>query len=158
MFNVGDRIVYPMHGAGVIVGIEQRNVSGTPEDYYIIKLASGEMKVMIPVCNKDLVGLREIISKDEVEKVLAVLRNKEMDMSSNWNRRYRENMEKIKSGNIYDVAEVVSGLSLRDREKGLSTGERKMLENAKNILYSELAMVEDLDEEQVQSMVEECLN
>ncbi len=158
MFNVGDRIVYPMHGAGVIVGIEQRNVSGTPEDYYIIKLTSGEMRVMIPVCNKDRVGLREIISKDEVNKVLEVLRNKDMEMSANWNRRYRANLEKIKSGSIYDVAEVVSGLSLRDREKGLSTGERKMLENAKHILYSELALVKDLDEEQVQLLVEGCLN
>lgn len=158
MFNVGDRIVYPMHGAGVIVGIEQRNLSGTPEDYYIIKLTSGEMRVMIPVCNKDLVGLREIINKDEVGKVLTVLQNREMEMSTNWNHRYRANLEKIKSGNIYEVAEVVTGLSLRDREKGLSTGERKMLENAKHILYSELALVEDLNEEEVQLMVEGCLN
>ncbi|HBR34027.1 MAG TPA: CarD family transcriptional regulator [Firmicutes bacterium] len=158
MFNVGDRIVYPMHGAGVIVGIEQRNLSGTPEDYYIIKLTSGEMKVMIPVCNKDLVGLREIIDKDEVSKVLTVLQNRDMEMSSNWNHRYRANLEKIRSGSIYEVAEVVTGLSLRDREKGLSTGERKMLENAKHILFSELALVEDLDEEEVQLMVEGCLN
>ncbi|HBR29308.1 MAG TPA: CarD family transcriptional regulator [Firmicutes bacterium] len=158
MFNVGDRIVYPMHGAGVIVGIEQRNLSGTPEDYYIIKLTSGEMKVMIPVCNKDLVGLREIIDKDEVSKVLTVLQNRDTEMSSNWNHRYRANLEKIRSGSIYEVAEVVTGLSLRDREKGLSTGERKMLENAKHILFSELALVEDLDEEEVQSMVEGCLN
>ena len=158
MFNVGDRIVYPMHGARVIVGIEQRNLSGTPEDYYIIKLTSGEMKVMIPVCNKDLVGLREIIDKDEVSKVLTVLQNRDMEMSSNWNHRYRANLEKIRSGSIYEVAEVVTGLSLRDREKGLSTGERKMLENAKHILFSELALVEDLDEEEVQSMVEGCLN
>lgn len=158
MFNVGDRIVYPMHGAGVIVGIERRNVAGTPEDYYIIKLTSGEMRVMIPVCNKDRVGLREVISKEEVGKVLEVLRNKDLEISNNWNRRYRANLEKIKSGSIYDVAEVVSSLSLRAREKGLSTGERKMLESAKHILYSELALVEDLDEEQVQSMVEGCLN
>lgn len=158
MFNVGDRIVYPMHGAGVIVGIEQRNLSGTPEDYYIIKLTSGEMKVMIPVCNKDLVGLREIIDKDEVSKVLTVLQNRDTEMSSNWNHRYRANLEKIRSGSIYEVAEVVTGLSLRDREKGLSTGERKMLENAKHILFSELALVEDLDEEEVQLMVEGCLN
>ncbi|HBL35531.1 MAG TPA: CarD family transcriptional regulator [Firmicutes bacterium] len=158
MFNVGDRIVYPMHGAGVIVGIEQRNLSGTPEDYYIIKLTSGEMKVMIPVCNKDLVGLREIINKDEVSKVLTVLQNRDTEMSSNWNHRYRANLEKIRSGSIYEVAEVVTGLSLRDREKGLSTGERKMLENAKHILFSELALVEDLDEEEVQLMVEGCLN
>lgn len=113
---------------------------------------------MIPVCNKDRVGLRGIISKEEVSKVLEVLRNKDREMSNNWNRRYRANLEKIKSGSIYDVAEVVSSLSLREREKGLSTGERKMLESAKQILYSELALVEDLDEEQVQSMVEGCLN
>jgi CarD family transcriptional regulator len=147
-----------MHGAGVIVGIEQRNLSGTPEDYYIIKLTSGEMRVMIPVCNKDLVGLREIINKDEVDKVLMVLQNRDMEMSTNWNHRYRANLEKIRSGSIYEVAEVVTGLSLRDREKGLSTGERKMLENAKHILYSELALVEDLDEEEVQLMVEGYLN
>ena len=158
MFNVGDRIVYPMHGAGVIEGIEQKNLSGIPEDYYIIKLTSGEMKVMIPVCNKDLVGLREIISRDEVSKVLEVLRNKDQDMSTNWNRRYRANLEKIKTGSIYDVAEVVSGLSIRDKEKGLSTGERKMLENAKQILLSELALAQNMDEQQVEIMVEGCLN
>ena len=105
---------------------------------------------------QDLVGLREIISKDEVDKVLEVLGNKDMDMSTNWNRRYRANMEKIKSGNIYDVAEVVGGLSQRDRERTFDW--QKMLENAKNILYSELALVEDLDGEQVQSLVEVCLN
>ncbi|HBG17466.1 MAG TPA: CarD family transcriptional regulator [Firmicutes bacterium] len=158
MFNVGDRIVYPMHGAGVIEGIEQKNLSGIPEDYYIIKLTSGEMKVMIPVCNKDLVGLREIISKDEVSKVLEVLKNRETEMSANWNRRYRANLEKIKTGSIYYVAEVVSGLTIRDKEKGLSTGERKMLENAKQILLSELALAQNMDEQQVQTIVEGCLN
>jgi len=158
MFNVGDRIVYPMHGAGVIEGIEQKNLSGVPEDYYIIKLTSGEMKVMIPVCNKDLVGLREVISREEVAKVLEVLRNKGQEMSANWNRRYRTNLEKIKTGSIYDVAEVVSGLTMRDKEKGLSTGERKMLENAKQILLSELALAQNMDEEQVEMMIEGCLN
>ena len=158
MFNVGDRIVYPMHGAGVIEGIEQKNLSGIPEDYYIIKLTSGEMKGMIPVCNKDLVGLREIISKDEVSKVLEVLKNRETEMSANWNRRYRANLEKIKTGSIYYVAEVVSGLTIRDKEKGLSTGERKMLENAKQILLSELALAQNMDEQQVQTIVEGCLN
>ena len=158
MFNVGDRIVYPMHGAGVIEGIEQKNLSGVPEDYYIIKLTSGEMKVMIPVCNKDLVGLREVISREEVAKVLEVLRNKGQEMSANWNRRYRTNLEKIKTGSIYDVAEVVSGLTMRDKEKGLSTGERKMLENAKQILLSELALAQNMDEDQVEMMIEGCLN
>ena len=113
---------------------------------------------MIPVCNKDLVGLREIISKDEVSKVLEVLKNRETEMSANWNRRYRANLEKIKTGSIYYVAEVVSGLTIRDKEKGLSTGERKMLENAKQILLSELALAQNMDEQQVQTIVEGCLN
>jgi len=158
MFNVGDRIVYPMHGAGVIEGIEQKNLSGVPEDYYIIKLTSGEMKVMIPVCNKDLVGLREVISREEVAKVLEVLRNKGQEMSANWNRRYRTNLEKIKTGSIYDVAEVVSGLTMRDKEKGLSTGERKMLESAKQILMSELLMVQGVNAVEMKSSLEKLFN
>lgn len=158
MFNIGDRIVYPMHGAGIIEGIEERDVGGTIEEYYIIKLTMGDMKVMIPVSNVDLVGIREVISEDEVSKVLEVLKGKTSKMSSNWNRRYRANMEKIKSGSIFEVAEVVRNLSLRDREKGLSTGERKMLENARQILCSELVLAQDMAEEQVEAIVEGCFS
>jgi CarD family transcriptional regulator len=118
----------------------------------------GEMKVMIPVSNVDLVGIREIISEDEVDKVLEVLKGENTKMSSNWNRRYRANMEKIKSGSIFEVAEVVRNLSLRDREKGLSTGERKMLENARQILLSELVLAQNMAEDQVEALLEECFN
>ncbi len=158
MFNVGDRIVYPMHGAGVIMGIEEKNLSGNPEPYYIIKLTSGEMKVMIPVSNGELVGLREVINQDEVNKVLEVLKEEDWKMSQNWNRRYRANLEKIKTGCIYSVAEVVSALARRDKEKGLSTGEKKMLENAKQILCSELALAQNINEHQVEEMIEGFLN
>ncbi|HHU82909.1 MAG TPA: CarD family transcriptional regulator [Firmicutes bacterium] len=158
MFNVGDRVVYPMHGAGIIEAVEEKDISGTVEKYYVIRLSMGEMKIMVPVSNVNLVGVREVIGKDEVVKVLDILKSKSAVMSSNWNRRYRANMEKIKSGNIYEVAEVVRNLSLRDREKGLSTGERKMLENARQILLSELVLAQNITEEQVEEMVEGCLN
>jgi CarD family transcriptional regulator len=158
MFKVGDRVVYPMHGAGIIEAVEERDISGTIEKYYVIRLSMGEMKIMVPVSNVDLVGVREVIGKDEVVKVLDILKSKTSIMSSNWNRRYRANMEKIKSGDIYEVAEVVRNLSLRDREKGLSTGERKMLENARQILLSELVLAQNITEEQVEEMVGGCLN
>ncbi|NLY89534.1 MAG: CarD family transcriptional regulator [Firmicutes bacterium] len=158
MFNVGDRVVYPMHGAGIIEAVEEKDISGTVEKYYVIRLSMGEMKIMVPVSNVDLVGVREVIGKDEVGKVLDILKSKTSVMSSNWNRRYRANMEKIKSGNIYEVAEVVRNLSIRDREKGLSTGERKMLENARQILLSELVLAQNITEEQVEEMVEGCLS
>lgn len=158
MFNIGDRVVYPMHGAGVIEGIEEKDLGGNIEEYYIIKLTMGEMKVMIPVSNVDLVGIREVISEDEVDKVFEVLKGENTKMSSNWNRQYRANMEKIKSGSIFEVAEVVRNLSLRDREKGLSTGERKMLENARQILLSELVLAQNLAEEQAEALLEECFN
>ena len=157
MFNIGDRVVYPMHGAGVIEGIEEKDLGGNIEEYYIIKLTMGEMKVMIPVSNVDLVGIREVISEDEVDKVFEVLKGENTKMSSNWNRRYRANMEKL-SRSIFEVAEVVRNLSLRDREKGLSTGERKMLENARQILLSELVLAQNLAEEQAEALLEECFN
>lgn len=158
MFNIGDRIVYPMHGAGVIEGKEEKDIGGATEEYYVIKLTTGDMKVMIPINNVNLVGIREVIAEDEVVKVFEVLKDKTSKMSTNWNRRYRANMEKIKSGSIYEVAEVVRNLSLRDREKGLSTGERKMLENARQILCSELGLAQDLAEEQVEALVEACFS
>ena len=108
--------------------------------------------------NVDIVGLRGIIKEEEVNKVLEVLSSDSSKMSNNWNRRYRANMEKIKSGSIYEVAEVVRNLSLRDREKGLSTGERKMLENARQILLSELALAKNMDEAKVEELVEGCLS
>lgn len=157
MFNVGDKVVYPMHGAGIIEAVEEREVLGETRNYYVLKMPIGSMKVMVPIDSVKELGLREVIDPKEVDQVFNVLKEKKTSMSHNWNRRYRANMEKIKSGNVFEVAEVVKNLNLRDREKGLSTGERKMLENARQILISELVLVNDSEEEHIQNQLEGVL-
>ncbi|KKM12741.1 CarD family transcriptional regulator [Clostridiales bacterium PH28_bin88] len=157
MFKIGDKVVYPMHGAGVIEAIEEKEVLGQTRKYYIMRIPIGDMKVMVPMDNVDGIGLRQVVNEDGVQEVLQILRERKSTMSPNWNRRYRANMEKIKSGDICEVAEVVRNLALREKEKGLSTGERKMLENARQILVSELVLARDTQEDQVESMLEGVL-
>lgn len=154
MFNVGDKIVYPMHGAGTIDSIEEKNLLGEKQSYYIIKMP-GEVKVMVPTAKATEVGVRSIIDKSAAHKVFDILEENETEMSNNWNKRYRDNMEKIKSGDIYEVADVVRNLSFKQKEKGtLSTGEKKMLNNAKQILISELVLAEHASKEEVENLVE----
>jgi len=155
---VGDKVVYPMHGAGIIEAIEEKEVLGRSERYYVMRMPIGDLRVMIPMSSVEELGLREVISKEEVRKVYQVLQGETTSMAQNWNRRYRANMEKIKSGDIFEVAEVVRNLTVRERDKGLSTGERKMLENARQILISELVLALDLPEEQVEQQVSELLS
>ena len=157
MFNVGDKIVYPMHGAGTIDAIEQKDILGEKQDYYIIKMP-GEVKVMVPISKASDIGVRSVIDKAEAGKVLEVLEANETEMSNNWNKRYKENMEKMKSGSIYEVADVVRNLSYKQKEKGLSTGEKKMLNNAKQILVSELVLAEHASENEVENLVENKIN
>lgn len=154
MFKIGDKVVYPMHGAGVIEAIEEKEVLGEKRQYYILRLPVGDMKVMIPITNCRDVGLREVIDNDGVERVMSILKEQCTTMSTNWNRRYRANLEKIKSGDVYEVAEVVRNLVKRDKEKGLSSGERKMLENARQILISELVLATELEEDKAQSLID----
>lgn len=149
MFSVGDRVVYPMHGAGVIEAIEEKEILGAWKRYYVMKLPLGEMKVLIPTDNIAQVGLRGVIKKNEVSQVFFVLQGEQPEMSTNWNRRYRNHLEKIKSGDIFEVAEVVRNLMLRDREKGLSTGESKMLDTARQILVSELILVQGVEQHEI---------
>ena len=153
MFNIGDKIVYPMHGAGTIDAIEQKDILGEKQDYYIIKMP-GEVKVMVPTSKAQEIGVINVINKEEAGKVLQVLSADETEMSQNWNKRYKENMEKMKSGNIYEVADVVRNLSYKQKEKGLSTGEKKMLNNAKQILVSELVLAEHASEDEVENLIE----
>lgn len=153
MYKIGDKIVYPMHGAGVIEAIEEREVLGETQQYYIMALPIGDMRVMIPMSAMDNLGLRQIIDEAGADRVIQILSGEESKMSQNWNRRYRANMEKIKSGDIFLVAEVVRNLTLRDRDKGLSTGERKMLETARQILVSELVLARGLTEEEVDELL-----
>ena len=157
MFNVGDKIVYPMHGAGTIDAIEEKDILGEKQNYYIIKMP-GEVKVMVPTAKAGDIGVRNIINKEEAGKVLKILEADETEMSNNWNKRYKENMEKMKSGDIYELADVVRNLSYKQKEKGLSTGEKKMLNNAKQILVSELVLAEHASENEVEDLVENKIN
>lgn len=140
MFCVGDRIAHPMHGAGVIDSIVKRKVNGTEKEYYALKLPAGDMLVMIPVESTECIGVRPIVNSDEAEKIINSFPEIQVNMTQNWNKRYRENMIKIKSGDLMEVAEVIKGLMIRDTDKGLSTGERKMLHSAKQILISEIVL------------------
>ena len=157
MFNVGDKIVYPMHGAGVIDAIEEKDILGEKQAYYILKMP-GEVKVMIPTAKADEVGVRNIIDKDSADKVLGVLERDETQMDKNWNKRYRDNMEKMKSGDVYEIADVVRNLSFKQKEKGLSTGEKKMLNNAKQILVSELVLAEHSSQDEVEQLIDNKIN
>ena len=153
MFNVGDKIVYPMHGAGTIDAIEEKDILGEKQAYYIIKMP-GEVKVMVPTAKAEEIGVRNIINKENANKVFQILEANETEMSNNWNKRYRDNMEKMKSGDIYEVADVVRNLSFKQKEKGLSTGEKKMLSNAKQILVSELVLAEHASQEEVENLID----
>ncbi len=157
MFNVGDKVVYPMHGAGVIESIEERAILDERQAYYIIKMP-GEVKVMVPTAKAEEIGVRNIIDKASAEKVIEVLEQESTEMSMNWNKRYRDNMEKMKTGNIYEVADIVRNLSFKQKEKGLSTGEKKMLLNAKQILVSELVLAEQKDLNEIETIVEDKIN
>lgn len=152
MFNVGDKIVYPMHGAGVIDSIEEKNILGEKQSYYILKMP-GEVKVMVPTAKAEEIGVRNIIDKSSADKVIGVLEQDETVMDKNWNKRYRDNMDKMKSGDIYEVADVVRNLSFKQKEKGLSTGEKKMLSNAKQILVSELVLAEQASQDEIENLV-----
>ena len=157
MFNVGDKIVYPMHGAGTIDSIEEKDILGEKQSYYILRMP-GEVKVMIPTAKAEAVGVRNVIDKQSAEKVIGILEQDETLMDKNWNKRYRDNMEKMKSGDIYQVADVVRNLSFKQKEKGLSTGEKKMLNNAKQILVSELVLAEHATEDEVEKLVDSKIN
>jgi len=158
MVNVGDKIVYPMHGAGIIESIEEKEILGQKQKYYIMKMPVGDIKVMIPTTNASDIGIREVIDKEKATQVLGSLDNGHGFMNTNWNKRYRENMEKIKSGNIFEVADVVKNLAHRDKEKGLSTGERKMLNNARQILISELVLANEMPQLEVEQVINDKLN
>lgn len=145
MFIVGDKIVYPMHGAGVIEEIEEKKVLGETRRYYILRVPCGDMKIMIPIESSDGVGVRNIMTELELSDVIDSLQGETTEMSNNWNRRYRENMEKLKTGDAFEVAEVVRNLMRLDKGKKLSTGEKKMLSNAKQILQSEMILVKNID-------------
>lgn len=157
LFNIGDKVVYPMHGAGVIESIEEKEILGEKQCYYVMRMPIGNMKLMVPMKSVQHIGLREVVDNHTVNQVLDRLRENDDDDTTNWNKRYRTNMTKIKTGDIYEVADVVRSLMLRDDEKGLSSGERKMLENARQILISELALAGGWKEEQAFELLDDIV-
>ena len=142
----------------MIESIEEKEYLGHKDDYYVLKMPVGDMRVMIPIKNVVGIGIREIIPLEEIDKVLRILRDQTIGATANWNKRYRENMVKIKSGSIYEVADVVRSLMLRERLRGLSTGERKMLNSAKQILISELVLAKGADQIEIEVIINDCVN
>ncbi|MDD2376378.1 MAG: CarD family transcriptional regulator [Clostridia bacterium] len=156
MFSIGDKVVYPMHGAGTIEAIEEKEMLGQTEDYYIIKMPIDDVKVMVPTNRAKNIGVRQISNKIEADKVYLILEQpmEQLSCDSNWNKRYSSNIDKIKSGSINEVTEVFKELSHRHMEKGLSLGEKKMLTTSKNILLSELVLSQNECHEVLDNKIE----
>jgi CarD family transcriptional regulator, regulator of rRNA transcription len=159
LFAQGDMAVYPAHGVGVIEAIESQTVAGIDQDFYIMKILDNDMKIMIPTASSDNVGLRAIISKKEVEAVLEILRDRDSEIGSQtWNRRYRDYMEKIKTGSIHEVAAVLRDLYLLSVDKDLSYGERKMMDTAKNLLVTEISLARKVDGSKIETLIDDMFN
>ena len=151
MFKKGDLAVYPAHGVGVIETIESQEISGCRQDFYIIRILENNMKIMVPTQNVDSVGLREIIGQKEVPKLYSILKKRDVVIDNQtWNRRYREYMDKIKTGSVFEVAEVYRDLLMLKEEKDLSFGERKMLDTARNLLVKEISLAKKVAEKQIE--------
>ena len=156
-FEIGDSVVYPHHGAGKVLRKEVREILGESREYLTIKILHNDMTVMVPTENAALAGLRRVIDEETVQKVLAVLSDECSEMPKNWNRRFKHNRDKIKTGDIYELAEVVRNLAIREADKGLSTGEKQMYTRAKKILASELMYALGMDEAQVEEHLHDLL-
>ena len=152
IFRVGDLAVYPAHGVGVIESLECKEVMGQEQDFYIMRILDTGMIIMIPIKNADNVGLRQLISKEEINQVYRILEDRTAEIDNQtWNRRYREYMEKIKTGSLFEVAEVLRDLSILKTDKDLSFGERKMLDTARNLLVKEIALATEMEENQIEN-------
>ena len=158
MYKVGDKVVYPHHGAGTVVKREVREVLGEKREYLTIQILHNDMTVNVPSENAEKVGLRKVIDEEMVAKVLKALTGTGTVMPKNWNRRFKHNRDKMKTGDIFELAEVVRNLSLRDHEKGLSTGEKQMFVKAKKILASELMYAKGMDEDEAAEWLDEVLS
>jgi CarD family transcriptional regulator len=157
LYKIGDKVVYPHHGAGTVVKREKREVLGEKREYLTIRIEHNDMTVNVPAENAELVGLRKVIDEEAVKKVVKYLTSGGTEMPKNWNRRFKHNRDKMKTGDIYELAEVVRNLSLRDGEKGLSTGEKQMYVKAKKILASELMYAKNLSEDDAIAWLEDVL-
>jgi len=156
-FNVGETVVYPHHGAALIEAITLRTIKGQERTYLKLRVAQGDLTIEVPADNVDLVGVRDVVGREGLDQVFDVLRADVQEEPTNWSRRYKANVEKIASGDVIKVAEVVRDLSRRDTNRGLSAGEKRMLARARQILVSELALAEEIDEDQASTTLDEVL-
>ena len=156
-FNVGETVVYPHHGAALIEAIETRTIKGEDRVYLVLKVAQGDLTVRVPADNVDLVGVRDVVGQEGLERVFDVLRAPHTEEPTNWSRRYKANLEKLASGDVIKVAEVVRDLWRRDKDRGLSAGEKRMLAKARQILVSELALAENTNEDKAETILNEVL-
>lgn len=156
--QVGDKVFYPMHGAGVISGIETSEVLGEQKDFFVLSMPLGSMKVMIPIESADSIGLRDIISKEEVEEIQTVLRDKPERVMGSWNKRFHAILERMKKGDILDVAAVMRNLTLQDRRRKISSGERRLMDIARQMLVSELVYACDKTPEEVEQWIDDQLS
>ena len=157
MFSIGDLIVHPMHGAGIIDDIVQEKVAGVLKEYYVFKMPMGGLVLKIPTANSKVIGIRTVISAHEATLLLDSIPDLDVEDNNNWNKRYQENLIRLKSGNLYEVARVVKALMHRDLQRGLSTGERKMLHNARQIIVSELVLAEHCEYEEAESLLDQAI-
>ena len=156
-FVVGDTVVYPHHGAAHLESIEERVIKGEKREYLVLRVAQGDLTVRVPADNVDLVGVRDVVNQEGLDRVFDVLRQPYTEEPTNWSRRYKANLEKLASGDVIRVSEVVRDLWRRDKDRGLSAGEKRMLVKARQILVSELALAEDCNEDQAEVMLDEVL-
>jgi CarD family transcriptional regulator len=156
-FKVGDTVVYPHHGAALIESIEFRSIKGVDREYLVLRVAQGDLTVRVPADNVDLVGVRDVVNAEGLDRVFDVLRQPYTEEPTNWSRRYKANLEKLASGDVIKVAEVVRDLWRRERERGLSAGEKRMLSKARQILVSELALAERTNEDKAEAILDEVL-
>jgi CarD family transcriptional regulator len=157
-YRVGDTVVYPHHGAAVIEKHEKRTLEGQERDYLVLRLTYGDLTLMVPADAIQAVGLRDVVSQEEVDEVFGLLRRRDGSMPTNWSRRFKANYEKLKSGDIFQVAEVVRNLALRERDKGLSAGEKRMLTKARQILVSELSAAIKKSDDQTEELIDGVLS
>jgi CarD family transcriptional regulator len=158
VFEKGDKIVYPMYGAGVIEDLEEREIDGKPQVFYVLNIPVGNLKIMIAACNAEHLGIRHIYGKDEMLHIIESVSHKPVEMPDNWNQRYKSNMEKIKSGQLTEVALVFRNLLLREKERGLSSAEKKLMTTAKQIIVSELILSQDVEKTHAEDMLTSMFN
>ena len=157
MFSIGDQVVHPMHGAGIIDDIVEEKVAGIKKEYYVFKMPVGGLVLKIPTANSQTIGIRTVISGEDARVLLNAIPELEVEANANWNKRYQENLLRLKSGDLYEVARVVKALMHRELERGLSTGERKMLHNAKQIMITELVLAEKCEYKDIEHRLDQAM-